>query len=228
MHTQTQIPHVPNAAASLTSAVVVPEVRGFRLGCVAVAPPPPRPSHVHVARVSACGVAVALCRPCVMAGMAGCDFSGDRLTASTAACVSAARASAAPAVFQMGPLDGTWLARLVAGMLVWEGAFRCVRLLAARPATAPAAAAALSREDRDLWRVLVPSYTVSTLHALLMCWCAPRRHGSARRGAKTRVTQFWRPGAARSIWCSCGARQRRRRCSSSQGPSSTRRTKLWS
>ena len=119
-----------------------------------------------------------------MAGMAGCDLSGDRLTAAAAACVSAARASAAPAVFQMGPLDGTWLARLVAGMLVWEGAFRCVRLLAARPTAAPAAAAALSREDRDLWRVLVPSYTVSTLHALLMCWCAPRRHaarGEARK-----------------------------------------------
>ena len=196
------------------------------VGPHAVAPPPPRP--LHVARVRACGVAVALYWPCAMAGVAGCDLSGDRLTAAAAACVSAARAAAAPAVFQMGPLDGTWLARLVAGMLVWEGAFRCVRLLAARPAAPPAAAAALSREDRDLWRVLVPSYTVSTLHALLMSWCAPRRRGSARRGAKTRVTQFWRPGAARSIWCSCGARQRRRRCSSSQGPSSTRRTRLWS
>ena len=192
----------------------------------AFAAAPPRP--LHVARVRTCVVVVVPCRPSAMAGVAGCDLSGERLTAAAAACVSAARASAAPAVFQMGPLDGTWLARLVAGMLVWEGAFRCVRLLAARPAAAPAPAAALSREDRDLWRVLVPSYTVSTLHALLMCWCAPQRHGGARRGAKTRVTQFWRPGVARSTWCNCGARQRLRRCSSSPGPSSMRRTRLWS
>jgi hypothetical protein len=146
-----------------------------------------------------------------MAGVARCDLSGDRLTAAAAACVSAARAAAPPAIFQMGPLDGTWLARLVAGMLVWEGAFRCVRLLVARPAAAPATAAAVSREDRDLWRVLVPSYTVSTLHALLMCWCAhaPRQRQAVRA---TALTAIRRPGAARSISCSCGTRQTLRRC----------------
>jgi len=121
-----------------------------------------------------------------MAGVASCDLSGDRLTDAVAACVSAARANAPPAVFQMGPLDGTWLARLVAGMLVWEGAFRCVSLVVARrPLAAPATAAAVSREERDLWRVLVPSYTVSTLHALLMCWCAHAQRSvrlSAKRG----------------------------------------------
>ena len=152
-----------------------------------------------------------------MAGVTSCDFSGDRLTAAAAACISAARAAAAPAVFQMGPLDGTWLARLVAGMLVWEGAFRCARLLVARPVAAPVATAAVSREDRDLWRVLVPSYTVSTLHALLMCWCAraPRQRVAARetgltsilapRRGSQHVVQLWRAPEAEKMLIIPGA-----------------------
>ena len=56
------------------------------------------------------------------------------LSAEAAACVATARATAPHSAVQMGPLDGTWLARLITGMLLWEGAFRVARLVATRHA----------------------------------------------------------------------------------------------
>jgi hypothetical protein len=105
-------------------------------------------------------------------GVRACLEAQGPLSAAAAECIAAARAAAPRDPVQMGPLDGTWLARLVAGMLAWECAFRCVRVVAARHARPTAAAA--TREERDFSALLVPSYTVSTVHAVLMCWCVPR------------------------------------------------------
>lgn len=68
----------------------------------------------------------------------------------------------------MGPLDGATLARFALGVFFWEGLFRIVQLLSA---SRTRRRQPLSREERLLWFVSVPSYATSTVHALLMTWC---------------------------------------------------------
>lgn len=86
------------------------------------------------------------------------------------ACMLHARQTAPRADVTMGPLDGATLARFAVGVFLWEGIFRVFQLLVA---SRTRRRQPLSREERLLWFVSVPSYATSTVHALLMAWCAP-------------------------------------------------------
>ena len=86
------------------------------------------------------------------------------------ACMLHARQTAPRADVTMGPLDGATLARFAVGVFLWEGIFRVFQLLVA---SRTRRRQPLSREERMLWFVSVPSYATSTVHALLMAWCAP-------------------------------------------------------
>jgi hypothetical protein len=91
----------------------------------------------------------------------------DELPAAVAECMARARANAPHSSTTMGPLDGAFLARLAAGMLLWEALFQLVRSVAARRARLPPGA---PRDEVQFWHGEVPSFAVSTLHALCMVW----------------------------------------------------------
>ena len=136
--------------------------------------------------------------------MAECQLASvsGALPAATAACIVHARATAEHGSVQMGPFNGVFLARVVTGMLAWEGAFQGVRLVSARHVRQAASGGAAGRDERDFWLFLVPSYAVSTLHALLMCWCVCVRTRKAQRGRDVTRHAHFRRGTLHvtSLW----------------------------
>jgi len=111
----------------------------------------------------------------LMEGAAACGLAGVAapLGAEVISCMVSARQSAPRNWAQLGPLDGATLARFVFGMFVWEGLFRAVQAAVWRQKEGRSAA----REERELWHTSVPSYAVSTVHALILCWrVAPAAH----------------------------------------------------
>ncbi len=101
-------------------------------------------------------------------GACGLAGASSPLTEEALACMVHARQHAPRSEVSMSPLDGATLARFAFGMLLWEGTFRVVQAAVLRRREGQRSA---SREERELWHTSVPSYVVSTLHALLLCWC---------------------------------------------------------
>ena len=99
--------------------------------------------------------------PCVETSDIGLD-------AATEACMRSVRDAAPRSLRSMGPLDGGFLLRLAAGMLFWELLFRFYAFVLSPRRRLRGGECALPADC--FWTSDVPSYAVSTTHAVVQCW----------------------------------------------------------